>query len=231
VKSLGRRPRSRGTEFQHDPIVQEYVRGTEYTFRGVFDHGEPVATSLKELVRGVKYSWGPSIRHRAARVPELEANGLKLLEHLDWHGLASVGFIRDADTGEPKLMEVNPRFWSNLPMDLQAGVDLPYHYWCVATGSPGRIDTEYEVGAATHLLRGELMYLHSVLTEEYPLVDTPSSSGTVRDILVSLYEQPHFDYLSLDDPGPFVRDALNSIPTSPTVASIPLFGSAETLKH
>lgn len=197
-------------EFHHDPITQEYVRGTEYTFRGVFDHGEPVATSLKELVRGIKYSRGPSICHKAAHVPELEAYGLRLLEHLDWHGLASVGFLRDADTGEPKLMEVNPRFWANLPMDIQANVDHPYYYWRLATGAPGRIDPDYEVGATTHLLRGELVHLHSVCFEEYPLVNTPSLSGTVRDIITSLYEHPHFDYLSRDDPLPFVRDALNT---------------------
>lgn len=196
-------------EFHHEPIVQEYVQGTEYTFRGIFDHGEPVATTLKRLVRGVKYSRGPSICHAAADVPELEAHGLRLLEELEWHGLASVGFITDAETGAHKLMEVNPRFWANLPMDLHAGVDLPYYYWCQAVGTPDRIDPEYTVGTASHLLRGELSHLRSVLSEDNSLVQRPSGPGTVREILTSLYDQPNFDYLSLEDPGPFARDTAN----------------------
>lgn len=196
--------------FHHDPIVQEYVPGTEYTFRGVFDHGDPVSTSLKQLVRGIKYSRGPSVCHRAAHVPELEAHGLRLLDHLEWDGLASVGFIRDAETGEPKLMEVNPRVWGNLPMDIHAGVDHAYYYWCLATGCSGPADPTYAVGTTSHHLRGELVHLHSVLFEEYPLVDKPSALGTAWDILSSIYEHPHFDYLSLDDPRPFLQDALNT---------------------
>ncbi|MGM0398137.1 MAG: carboxylate--amine ligase [Halobacteriota archaeon] len=205
----------------HDPIVQEYVRGTEYTFRGVFDHGEPVATTLKELVRGIKYPRGPSICHRAASEPALEAYGLKLLDHLDWHGLASVGFIRDEETGEAKLMEVNPRFWASLPMDIHAGVDHPYYYWALATGVGERVDPEYRVGTTSHLLRGELVHLHSVLTEDYPLVERPSVPDTVWDILTSVAAHPHFDYLSLDDPGPFVRDGLNAVRTNVAVPRIP----------
>ncbi|MFW6003076.1 MAG: carboxylate--amine ligase [Halanaeroarchaeum sp.] len=214
----------------HDPIVQEYVPGTEYTFRGVFDHGEPVATTLKELVRGIKYSRGPSICHRAASVPDLEAQGLKLLDHLDWHGLASVGFIRDEETGDAKLMEVNPRFWASLPMDVHAGVDHPYYFWSLATGDGGRIEPKCAVGTTSHLLRGELVHLHSVLTEEYPLVERPSVPGTVWDILTSLYEHPRFDYLTLDDPGPFVRDSLNAVRTNFDPSRVPGIGRAFSRK-
>jgi predicted ATP-grasp superfamily ATP-dependent carboligase len=202
------------SEMGHDPIVQEYVRGTEYTFRGVFDHGEPVATSLKQLVRGIKYPRGPSICHRAASEPALEAHGLRLLDHLDWHGVASVGFIEDADTGEFKLMEVNPRFWSNLPMDVQAGVDTPYYYWRLATGGADGVDPSYRAGTTTHLLRGELVHLHSVLAEEYPLAERPSAARTTWDILTSVTTHPNFDYLSRDDPGPFVRDLANTARTA-----------------
>lgn len=207
---------------QHDPIVQKYVRGTEDTFRGVFDEGEPIETTLKQLVRGIKYPRGPSICHRAAHVPELEAHGLRLLERLEWNGLASVGFIRDEATGASKLMEVTPRFWANLPMDIHAGVDHPYIYWRLANGSTTGIDPDYEVGTTSHLLRGELVHLHSVLTEEYPLVERPSPLRTSWDILASLVTQPHFDYLSIDDPRPFVRDALNTTETA--LSRLPISG-------
>jgi hypothetical protein len=200
--------------FHHDPIVQDFVPGTEYTFRGLFDDGEPVATTLKELVRGIKYSRGPSICHRAAHEPDLEAYGLELLEHLEWNGLASVGFIRDAETGAPKLMEINPRFWASLPMDVHAGVDTPYYYWCQSTDAEESIDPEYAVGTTSRLLRGELVHLHSLLFEEYPLVEKPPVSRTALDIVTSTLEQPNFDYLSTDDPGPFLQDTANTVHSS-----------------
>lgn len=196
----------------HDPIVQEFVGGPEYTYRGVFDNGDPVSTALKRLVRGYKYPRGPSIYHEAAEVPELEAHAQALLEELDWHGLASVGFRQDPATGAYKLMEINPRFWASLPMDVHAGVDQPYHYWRLAMGCPGTpAEAEYRPGTASHLLRGELVHLYSVLFETYPLADRPSPAGTLRNILASVVTQPHFDLLSATDPGPFVRDTLQAL--------------------
>ena len=110
----------------HDPIVQEYIPGTEYTFRALYDEGEPVATCQKRATRGYKYARGPSVYHEATAIPELTEAGLSLLDQLEWHGVASVGFIRDERTGEFTLLEINSRFWSSLPSDLPAGVDFPY---------------------------------------------------------------------------------------------------------
>ncbi|MFC7138169.1 hypothetical protein ACFQRB_20215 [Halobaculum litoreum] len=67
-------------EMGHVPIAQEYVRGTEYTFRGLWDHGEPVVTLGKRLVRGMKYPRGPSVTHEAVDDPEMEAAANALLE-------------------------------------------------------------------------------------------------------------------------------------------------------
>ena len=193
----------------HVPIAQDYVAGTEYCLRALCRDGEPVATSQKRLGRGYKYPRGPSIYHEAVDVPELEEVGLALLEELEWHGVASVGFIRD-ESGAFRLLEVNPRFWSNLSMDVYAGVDYPDYYWRLATGEPLEATPEYRPGVASHLLRGEVAHLYSVLFEEYPLVDPPSVPGTLWEMAASLYAHPRFDLLSLEDPGPFARDLLNA---------------------
>jgi hypothetical protein len=117
-----------------------------------------------------------------------------------------VEFLRDPDTGDFRLMEVNPRFWSSLPFTVQAGVDFPYLYWSLANDEPIESPPEYDVGVAGHLVRGELLHLHSILTEEYPLVDRPSFAWTAAAVAGSIVRHPRFDYLDADDPGPFVRD-------------------------
>jgi predicted ATP-grasp superfamily ATP-dependent carboligase len=196
-------------EMGHVPITQTYVDGTEYCFRGLYRDGEPVVTSQKKMVRGYKYARGPSVYHQAVDIPDLETAGRDLLSELEWDGIASVGFIRD-DDGEFNLLEINPRIPASLPVDSHAGLDYPYYWWQLATGqSVGDHSEDYRSGVASHLLRGELVHLHSVLREEYALAERPSGTKTAWNIASSLVTQPQFDVLSLDDPAPFVREWLN----------------------
>jgi predicted ATP-grasp superfamily ATP-dependent carboligase len=196
-------------EMGHVPIAQTYVDGTEYCFRGLYRDGEAVVTSQKKLIRGYKYSRGPSVYHEAVDLPGLEAAGLALLDELDWEGIASVGFIRDEE-GTFNLLEINPRIPASLPMDSHAGLEYPYYWWQLATDQPvSDHRSDYRSGVASHLLRGEIAHLHSVVAEEYALAERPSIPGTVWNIASSLVSQPHFDYFSLDDPAPFVRDWIN----------------------
>lgn len=199
-------------EMGHVPIVQEYVPTTdEYGFFALYDHGEPVATFQHRQRRGWKYAGGASAYRESIAIEELESAGTSLLDELDWHGVAMVEFLRDPETGEFKLMELNPRFWSSLPFTVQAGVDFPYLYWLQAAGRTISRPPTYEVGIAGHLLWGEFLHLHSILTEEYPLVERPSFAGSLRDIVTSVVRDRRFDYLDLDDPSPFVRDLSNSM--------------------
>ncbi|MFW6003794.1 MAG: ATP-grasp domain-containing protein [Halanaeroarchaeum sp.] len=209
-------------EMGHVPIAQEYVRGTEYCLRALYHDGEPVVTTQKRLRRGYKYSRGPSVYHEAVDIPELRRAGLRLLEELQWEGIASVGFIRD-DAGQFNLLEINPRFPASIPVDIHAGVDYPAYVWDLATDGPLETPPDYRPGTASHLLRGEIAHLHSVLFEDYPMVERPGLGQTLWDIASSTLRQPNFDLASLDDPGPFVRDTWNAVRgtvgrPSPTIA-------------
>ncbi|APE95091.1 carboxylate--amine ligase [Halodesulfurarchaeum formicicum] len=194
----------------HVPIAQAYVDGPEYCFRGLYRDGEPVVTSQKRLHRGYKYARGPSIYHEAVDNPKLAATGRALLAELDWEGLASAGFIQN-DDGEFELLEINPRIPASVPVDVHAGVDYPVRYWELARDPTVNRPTDYRPGTTSHLLRGELVYLHSIIREDYPLAERPSLPGEVWNVASSLISEPRFDLLSLDDPGPFVRDTLNAV--------------------
>jgi predicted ATP-grasp superfamily ATP-dependent carboligase len=199
---------------EHVPIVQEYVPNTdEYGFFALYDRGEAVATFQHRQRRAYKYYGGPSSFRESIDDPDLDAAGRRLLDHLDWHGLAMVEFLRDDATGEFKLMEVNPRFWSSLPFTVSAGVDFPYYYWLLSQGEPVPDAQPYEVGVAGHLLRGELLYLHSVMFGADCAVSRPSRVGALASVATSLLQHPRFDYLDLDDPWPFLRDLTNLGPS------------------
>ena len=191
----------------HEPLVQEFVPTTdEYGFFALYDRGEALATFQHRQRRGYSYAGGASAFRESVRIPELERVGRALLDELEWHGLAMVEFLRDDETGAFQLMEVNPRFWSSLPFSVQAGADFPYYYWLLSTDAADRIDHEYEAGIAGHLLRGELLYLRSILVRDVELAPKPSFSSALAEIATSIAKHPRFDYASLDDPRPFLAD-------------------------
>ena len=198
-------------EMGHVPLLQEYVTTTdEYGFFAIYDRGEALATFQHRQNRGYSYAGGASAFRESIFDPELEKAGRTLLDSLEWHGVAMVEFLRETDSGAYKLMEVNPRFWSSLPFSVRAGADFPYYYWALANDAPEEIEDGYETGVAGHFIRGELLHLHSILTEDNPLVARPSFTASLRDVLESTVRHPRFDYLRLDDPCPFVRDAINT---------------------
>lgn len=197
-------------EMGHVPIVQEYVPGDEYAFWALYEDGEPVATCQKHQVRAFSYVGGTSVCRETVRIPALERAGRALLDHLDWTGFASVQFVRDERTGEFTLLEINPRVWVSVACPVRAGVDFPAYYWHRSNGESVEAPTDYETGVATHRLGGEVLYLLSVVRGDVnPFVEAPSVSEAVREVATSIYRQPNFDYLALDDPGPFVRDLVN----------------------
>ncbi|WP_254522380.1 carboxylate--amine ligase [Natrinema caseinilyticum] len=196
----------------HVPLVQERIADPrEFGFFALYDHGDPVATFQHCQRRGWEYCGGPSAYRESVHIPELETAGRALLDELEWHGLAMVEFLRDPADGEFKLMEINPRFWSSLPFSVRVGADFPYYYWKLAIDEPITSNPTYEAGIGGHLLRGELSYLHSVATKEYPLVDRPSLSGAVHDVATSILRYPRFDYAVADDPVPFFQDGVNLV--------------------
>ncbi|MFC4544193.1 carboxylate--amine ligase [Halosolutus amylolyticus] len=194
----------------HEPLVQELVPDSrEYGFFALYDHGEPVATFQHCQHRGWEYCGGPSAYRESVSIPELEDAGRSLLDELEWHGLAMVEFLRDPETDEFKLMEINPRFWSSLPFSVRVGADFPYYYWRMAMDEPIEPGPTYAVGVGGHLLRGEVSYLHSILAEEYPTVERPAFGPALREVATSIVREPRFDYAVADDPRPFLRDGLN----------------------
>lgn len=185
---------------EYTPIVQKVildVPGVEYAFRALYDHGELVTMGQKRQARGETYAGGASVYRESIDDPRLEELGRTLLDSLEWHGLASVQFLKDADTGEFRLLEVNPRIWGSVVCDIRTGADFPYHYWLLAGDASTPIEYDYEAGYAIHYLFGELQYLMSVLRENYPDVEQPTFRATLWNVVSSCYTDPHFDYLSL----------------------------------
>lgn len=189
-------------QMNHEPIVQEHVDAADqYVFGALYNQGEALATFQHRQLRADDYTGGGGVYRETIHDPELEDVGRRILDHLEWHGLACIEYVEDAETGEFKLIELNPRMWQSLPCATRSGADFPYWYWLQATDRAGEIKAGFETGVRTHYLFGEIEHLASIAAADSPVVDRPSLPSRTAEILASSVRTPQFDYLHLDDPA------------------------------
>jgi len=107
-------------------IAQEYIPpGGSIGVSCLCDHGEMKACFAHRRIVEFPSSGGPSIVRESFHNRELELAACSFFESLRWHGIGMAEFRIDARTGNPYLMEVNPRFWGSLPLAIASGVDFP----------------------------------------------------------------------------------------------------------
>ena len=97
-----------------------------------------------------------------------------------------VEFKIDRETAEPKLMEINGRFWGSLPLAVIAGVDFPYLYYRLAQGLDVESDNGYVQGAVSRHFMSDLHNLYEVLFKRDPMraVAYPTRRRALRNFFV-----------------------------------------------
>lgn len=122
VNSLEDLPKIKMSDF----ILQEYIPGEGYGFYALFNKGNVRAIFMHKRIREYPVTGGPSTAAESIYHTDLREQGLKLLNALNWHGLAMVEFKKDSRDGEFKLMEINPKVWGSLDISIASGVNFPY---------------------------------------------------------------------------------------------------------
>ena len=110
---------------RYSPVIQEYITGEGYGFFALYNHGTARAIFMHKRIREYPVTGGPSAVAESVYIPALRDAGLRILDRLNWHGVAMVEFKKDEKTGEFILMEINPKFWGSLGLSIAAGVDFP----------------------------------------------------------------------------------------------------------
>ena len=89
------------------------------------NNGKIIAINCHYRIREYPYSGGPSTFRKSVKSILSEKISKKLIEFTDWTGPAMVEFRLHSETKIPYIMEVNPRFWGSLAVDLHSGVNFP----------------------------------------------------------------------------------------------------------
>lgn len=93
----------------------------------------------------------------------------KLLKSLDFFGIADIDFVIDERDNQPKLMEINPRFWGSMQVAINAGVDFPYLLYRMLDEGDIEKDLFYKTGIrCRYLLFNDLFRLVTLLRGHHP---------------------------------------------------------------
>ena len=141
------------------PLVQEFIPGYGCGFFALYQNGVCKRTFMHRRVRETPPSGGVSCCAESFYDPKLQEYGTRLLDRLEWHGVAMVEFRYDLRDNDYKLMEINPKFWGSLDLALAAGVDFPYYLCQMAQGETLKHSEEYDRNVRFHWPLLEMKHL------------------------------------------------------------------------
>jgi predicted ATP-grasp superfamily ATP-dependent carboligase len=132
------------------PILQEVVDGELMSFQAVVDHeGRMLAPVQQESPRVWPPDSGSASRSHVVRVdPSLAERVAALFRRLGWFGLAQLQFIVPRGGGEPRLIDLNGRFYSSLALAVASGPNLPAIWARLATGRRVQVGTSPRPGCS-----------------------------------------------------------------------------------
>jgi len=172
------------SRFGEYPIVERYIRGSEFGFECLCRNGEVLVYSAHRRIRSLNPTGGAAVVKETIEPDALmKANAEKLLQALSWEGPAMVEFKHDEMGGGYRLIEVNGRFWGSLPLAIFAGTDFPSLYFELAKGNALPEGTPYIRGVRSRHYLGDVHHLLKVLFASDPMrkIAYPSRLSALGD--------------------------------------------------
>ena len=118
-------------------LLQEVIPGDDFCVSFVAVRGEPIGVvAYRNIAQFPRKAGAGAVRETVDARPFIAAT-CALLKATKWNGVAEIDFRWDGkQTSEPKMLEVNPRYWAGLFHSTASGVDFPYIAYSLAAGLP-----------------------------------------------------------------------------------------------
>ena len=184
-------------------LVQRRVSGLGEGFFALRWGGRTIATFAHRRLREKPPSGGVSTYRESISLDErLAGPGLRLLDALDWQGVAMIECKREHETGRQVVMEINGRFWGSLQLAIDSGVDFPSLLVRCAAGENVAEHRDYRVGVRSRWFWGDVDQLYLRLK---------ARGSRLRALLDFFQVSPRRDRSEVwrwSDPAPFVVETL-----------------------
>lgn len=193
-------------------VAQEYVPGgsdDHYFVDGFRDrHGNFSGLFCRRRLRIFPPDFGNSSCSRSIPVQEVAGaiDGLSaLLSRLQYRGIFSAEFKRDARNGQFKLLEVNTRAWWYVEFAARCGVNVCRMAWEDANEFPVTPATGYRTGA----------HCVNLLDDARSILAQPRALRRLPSIALTQWPRAFFHVFRLRDPWPgvslFLRTAWQAV--------------------
>ncbi len=193
-----------------DCEIVEFVLGPETAIQHfqvyVDTDGVPRGAFTYRKLRQEPPVFGVARACETFEAPEIHDLGLRLLQQLDWRGIASVAFKQDIRNGRYYLMEINGRSPLSHGLALKAGLNYALMAYTEAAG--GEIEGDEPNG-----WEGVWIHLHADFFSTVKSLRRPDFS--FRELLASYMRPKTFAVWARDDPKPFVRQWWFSLKKTP----------------
>lgn len=181
-------------------------------------NGEYLAEFAHRRIREKPPAGGVSVYRESVAVdPILGAAAKRLLDKLDWRGVAMVECKQDDATGEPVFMEVNGRFWGSLQLAIDAGVDFPSLLLASAFGRRFSPVTRYERGIRGRWFWGDVDHLYLRLAKSPEALHLTTDHRTRGEVVRDFLRQrrgDREDVFRWSDPMPFALESFRRLTLS-----------------
>jgi len=104
----------------HNPIIQQYIEGTEYTLDCICDNDGQVISVVPRVRIEVKS--GEVQKSRAVKNEQIIQKGKEVCEKLRYRGPLTIQCFKTV-MGEVLFTEINPRMGGGVPLTFEAGVE------------------------------------------------------------------------------------------------------------
>jgi predicted ATP-grasp superfamily ATP-dependent carboligase len=207
--------------------VQEKIDGETICVAMLYNQGKRIAKLAYEQLRNYPRPFGQATLRRTIRNDAAESCFERLLDAIGWHGVCQGDFLLDRSTGQPYLVDINPRFWGSTALAVAADVDFPYLVYRTALGEPVTPVDSFSPNVYCRWLGGDLAALASQLWSSGP------KGSTLREILGPRASRIGYDDFSLRDPLPLLGwcvDVLFTAIRAKTLGSAPHDASQDVWK-
>ena len=185
-----------------DLLVQERIDvEKKFSQAFVYNQGKMIASFADIHWRDFPASGGSGTLRESIHRPDLEYLGRRVLDHLNWHGVAECEFVVEKGSCSPYLIEINPRIWGGINSAVSAGLNIAWMLYCIASGqsnSQGESNISYRDGVKTRWLWGDLR----VFPDYYKMSQKKISFMT--EYFNVLSKDVFLDDIDLHDPLPFL---------------------------
>jgi len=186
-------------------LIQEWINGPENGYRVVGAAMAADGTALGAFTARKRLQYPPGVGlgclYEAQPDDALMARTLAFLRAIGFAGVCEAEFKPDTRTGEPRLIEINPRHWDQHALGAALGVDLPWLDYRARIGLPPQAFQ----GAQGHGVWLRWSGIAGSLKEAVKARDP----AVVGPLLRSLGQRRCYAFWASDDRGPVVQALRN----------------------